>query len=153
MPLRLIVDELPWLVLTSVTPPVAVRTPAALITTLPAVAPGAKVPKSKAVVEDTDKVLTRTAEDVTVPLAVYCAKAVGAAKRLEPERIPSILRAYQKGRRDDPVLLLIPFLSRVVSTARRARQNHAETEALRPLGCNGIDSLSTVLKEVQLVTR
>jgi hypothetical protein len=70
VPVRLIAEGLPAEEVTSVTPPVALRVPAALITTVPGVAPGANVPKSKGVVDDTDKVLTRTAEELTVPEAV-----------------------------------------------------------------------------------
>jgi len=117
VPVRLIVDALPAEDVTRVTPPVAVRDPAALITTVPGVAPGAKVPKSRGVVDETDSVLTRTADELTVPEAVNCPKALGDAKRLEPERIPKIRRAYPTGPRHDPVLLM-RFLSEMGSAGQ-----------------------------------
>jgi hypothetical protein len=49
---------------------VALRFPAALITTVPAVLPAAKVPKLNSLVEATDKMRTTFAEELTLPLAV-----------------------------------------------------------------------------------
>jgi hypothetical protein len=53
-----------------VTPPVALRFPVALITTVPAVPPAANVPKLNSLVEATDRMRTTLAEEFTLPLAV-----------------------------------------------------------------------------------
>jgi hypothetical protein len=79
--------------------------PAALITTVPGAAPGAKVPKSKGVVDETESVRTSVADEVTVP-AADCANALGRIKRLEPDRIPKNRHAYATGRRRVPVLFM-----------------------------------------------
>ena len=102
----MIADGLPGAEVISVTPPVALRVPDELMTTVPGEAPGAKVPKSRAVVELMDNVLTRVAAELTVPLALYWAKALGSTSRLEPPRSPTNRHAYPTGRRHVPVLFM-----------------------------------------------
>ena len=128
----MIVDALPGAEVISVTPPVALRVPDEFMTTVPGEAPGAKVPKSRGVVDDTDSVLTRTAEELTVPAAVNWAWARGRASRQEPDRARSHRGAGPVERRQE-VELRMRFLSQTAVPMDRGARDRAPVLDRKPI--------------------